>query len=103
MPATKQEDTTDVSKVKSEEPKKEVMGIERDDDHTRLSFTQDGNLMIVTIPIGKMSPALVHGFIYEMHDIVKQWFTERNKLRTQLRDSTSQFSFKQAVSKLFRK
>ena len=86
-----------------EEPKPEVMGITRDDNNTRLSFTQDGNLMIVTIPIGRMSPALVHGFIYEMHDIVKAWFAERKKVKLATRDEVSKFNFKQGVRNLFGK
>src|SRR3989339_1256969 len=83
-----------------EEPKKEVMGIERDDEHARLSFTQDGALMIVTIPIAKMSPVMAHGFIYTLHDVVKDWFAERKKTKIITRDEVNKFSFRSGVSKL---
>ena len=108
MTATKQDEAKkDDATPATEPPKPEVMGITRDDHNTRLSFTKDGNLMIVTIPIGKMSPALVHGFLYELHDIVKGWFAERaaikRKLSLDTRDAASRFNFKNGINKLLRR
>ena len=85
------------------EPKKEVMGIERDDNNARISFTQDGNLIIVTMPIGKMPRALAHGFIYELHQIVNDWHEDRRKNKILTRDEASKFSFKNGVRRLFGK
>lgn len=91
----------EAAKAESETPKKNIMGIERDDKNTRVSFTPDGSMMIVTIPIGHMSRALVHGFVYEMHDIVNTWFAERKKSQIITRDNINNFNFKQGVRKLF--
>lgn len=103
MPATKQSETPEVINVSdATEPKKEIMGIERDDKNVRLSFTPDGNLLILTMPLASMSPALVHGFVYELHDIIKNWFMERKKHQIITRDTVNKFSFKNGISKLFR-
>jgi hypothetical protein len=100
-PATQQPDKVDQPTAPA---KPEVMGIERDDNNARLSFTQDGNLMIITIPIGKMSPIGVHGYLWELHKIADGWYAERKAMREKLslnnRDAASRFSFKQGVSKL---
>lgn len=87
----------------AEEPKKEVMGIERDDNNARVSFTTDGNVMIVTVPIGKMPRVMCHGFIYELHEIVNGWYEERKRNRILTRDEVTKFSFKNGVKKLFGK
>ena len=90
-----------------EAPKKDIMGIERDDNNARVSFTPDGNLLIVTIPIGKMAPATTHGFLYLLHDTVREWYKERkeamdrNKVLTG--KAVNSFNFKQGLSKIFRK
>lgn len=86
----------------AEEPKKEVMGIERDDNNARLSFTKDSALMIITIPIARMPRALAHGFLYELHQVVNDWHDERRKNAIITRDNVSKFSFKAGISKLFK-
>lgn len=86
----------------AEEPKKEVMGIERDDTNCRISFTTDGNLLIITMPIGRMPRALAHGFVYELHQVVSDWYAERKKSKIITRDEASRFSFKAGISKLLR-
>ncbi len=109
MPATKQNDTQPAPEVKleapasAEPPKKDIMGIERDDKHARVLFSKDNGIMIITMPIGGMSRTLVHGFIYELHEIVNEWFEERKKHQIITRDNMNRFSFKQSVGKLFGK
>lgn len=93
---------TTTSPETAAEPKKEVMGIERDDTNARVSFTTDGNLMIVTLPIGRMPRALSHGFLYELHQVVNEWHEERKKTTLITRDAVSKFSFKTGISKLFK-
>jgi hypothetical protein len=96
----------ETSKSPTEEPKKDIMGMERDDKNTRLSFTPDGNLMILTMPLAHMSPASAHGFLYMLHDTIRKWYSDRyeeqqkNKILT--RDAISKFSFKKGVSNLFK-
>lgn len=89
------------------EPRKDIMGIERDDNNARVSFTPDGNLLIVTIPIGHMAPATAHGFLYLLHDTVRQWYKERKEAIDQRKVLTgkvvSAFNFKQGLSKIFHK
>lgn len=89
-----------------EAPKKEVMGIERDDHNARVSFTTDGNLMIVTIPVGRMAPATAHGFLYLLHDTVREWYKERKEIQDRNKVLTgkavSAFNFKQGLSKIFK-
>lgn len=102
--------TTDTPKMEdltpntppAEEPKKEVMGIERDDNNARLSFTKDNALMIITIPIARMPRALAHGFLYELHQVVNDWHEERRKTAIITRDTVSKFSFKNGISKFFK-
>lgn len=95
--------TTEAKPATEETPKKEVMGIERDDVNARVSFTQDGNLLIITMPIGRMSRALAHGFLYELHTVVTDWHEERKKTKLVTRDEVNKFSFKNAVSSILRK
>ena len=88
----------------STEPKKpEIMGIERDDVNARVSFTQDGNLMIITMPIARMPRVMAHGFLYELHEVVNNWHQERKNSKIILRDQMSKFSFKNGVKNLFKK
>ena len=109
MPAEKQNDTRPAPDVRvetpavAEPPKKDMMGIERDDKNVRISFTPDGVVLICTIPIGHMPRPLVHGFVYELHEIVNEWFAERKKNKIIVRDEVSKFNFKQSVNKLFGK
>lgn len=86
----------------AEEPEKEVMGIERDDNNARVSFTKDNGLMIITIPIARMPRALAHGFLYELHTVVNEWHEERKKNAILTRDAVSKFSFKSGINKLFK-
>jgi len=89
------------------EAKKEVMGIERDDQNARVSFTQDGALMIITIPLARMSTATAHGFIYLLHDMIHDWYKERQELiqhkKVLMGKAVSAFNFKQGLSKIFHK
>lgn len=99
---TEPEKQTQTPETTDAAPKKEVMGIERDDTNARVSFTTDGNLMIVTMPIGRMPRALAHGFLYELHQVVNDWHAERKKTNIILRDEASKWSFKSGISKLFK-
>ncbi len=104
MSTAKQSDTPEVRvEQPAEEPKKEIIGIERDDKNARVSFSQDGNLLIITMPIGHMPRVMCHGFLYELHEIVNGWYAERKKNKIIVRDEVSKFNFKQSVSKLFGK
>lgn len=85
-----------------EAPKKEVMGIERDDTNARVSFTTDGNLMIITLPIGRMARATAHGFLYELHQIINDWHEERKRNKIITRDEAAKWSFKAGLTKLFK-
>lgn len=88
----------------TDEPKKEVLGIERDDKNCRVSFTTDGNLIIITMPLGHMPRVVAHGFIYELHDMINAWFHERAAAKKKIeivgRDHMNKFSFKQGLSKI---
>ena len=91
----------------TEKPKKDIMGIERDNTNCRVSFTPDGNLLIITMPIGFMPPATAHGFIYMLHDTVRSWYKERkdamDRRKVLTGDAVSKFNMKQGLSKLFKK
>jgi hypothetical protein len=107
MTATKQDETKpEPIKIDlKEEPKKpDVMGIERDDKNCRVSFTTDGNLVIITIPVGNMPRVVAHGFIYELHEIVGNWYKERMEIKKKLsldnREAVSKFSFKNGINKI---
>ena len=87
----------------AEPPKPEVMGIVRDDKNARVSFTPDGAVLIITMPIAHMPRVMAHGFLWELHEMVNGWYAERKKNKIIVRDEVSKFNFKQSVSKLFGK
>lgn len=105
MTATKQTDETkkETIDLPAEPPKPEVMGIERDNKNARISFTKDNECMIITVPIAHMSRTLVRGFFLDAQDMAMAWFSQRERTRIQLRDTTSKFSFRDGISKLLRK
>jgi hypothetical protein len=108
MTATKQEETKkEVTDLPAEPIKPEVMGVPRDDKNARVSFTTDGNMMIITLPIGNMPRVMAYGFIYELFDMVGKWYAERAAIRQKLsldnRDAVSKFNMKAGLAKLFKK
>lgn len=108
MTAAKQDGPKpEVTDLPAEPPKPEVMGIERDNKNARVSFSVDGDLMIITLPIGHMPRVMAHGFIYELHGMVNQWYSERAEIKKKLsldtRDAVGKFNFREGVSKLFKR
>jgi len=108
MTAAKQDGPKpEVTDLPAEPPKPEVMGIERDNKNARVSFSTDGNLMIITLPIGNMPRVMANGFIYELFGIVGQWYAERAEIKKKLsldtRDAASRFNFKDGINKLLRR
>ena len=100
MTATKQDGPKPEVPAAAEPPKKDIMGIERDDKNCRVSFTPDGGVLICTMPIAHMPRVLAHGFVYELHTIINEWYAESKNRQIITRDQMNKFSFKSGINKI---
>lgn len=83
--------------------KSETLNIEIDRKNARISFVDNNQVMLITIPLAFMTRPLVLGFLVDAMDIVKSWYAEQHNIQMKLKEQASRFSFKSGLNKLLRR